>query len=259
MASRPPFGLWVISPKPNPQADMRLFCFPYAGGGASYFFTWPENLPSTIEVCAVQLPGRENRAREAPFTQLSTLIPTLANALFPYLDKPFAFFGHSMGALICFELVRHLRKQYALNPLQLFVSAYHAPQLLLETPSLHVSSQEELIEKLRRFHGTPEDVLQSEELMQFILPTLQADFTLCESYRYTDDDPLSIPFSVFGGLQDDTVSYDALQSWRAQTRDRCLVRLLPGNHFFLHAFKTLLLQSISGDLNQLLLRREILS
>lgn len=258
MASRLPFGSWVISPKPNTQAGMRLFCFPYAGGGASCFFTWPESLPSTVEVCAIQLPGRENRARETAFTQLSTLLQVLGDALIPYLDKPFAFFGHSMGALICFELARYLRRQYALSPLQLFVSAYHAPQLLPEAPSLHALSQVELIEKLRRFHGTPEAVLQSEELMQLILPMLKADFTLCESYRYIDDEPFSLPFSVFGGLQDDTVSYDALQGWHDQTRGRCLVRMFPGNHFFLRFFKAQLLQSISRDLNQLQFRREFL-
>ncbi|MEN9565690.1 MAG: hypothetical protein RLZZ69_886, partial [Cyanobacteriota bacterium] len=120
---------WTICPQPNPQAKLKLFCFHYAGGGASSFHNWSDNLPSSVEVHFVELPGRGFRLAEKAFVSLNPLIEAIANALHHNLDKPFAFFGHSMGGLICFELARLLRKKYGLNPLHLFVSAHRAPQL----------------------------------------------------------------------------------------------------------------------------------
>jgi medium-chain acyl-[acyl-carrier-protein] hydrolase len=120
---------WVLCPKPNPQARLRLFCFPYAGGGASRFRLWPDFLPPEVEVCAIQYPGREARLGESPFTQLSPLVQTLASALRLYLNLPFVFFGHSLGALACFELARQLRRQGQPEPLHLFVSGRRAPQV----------------------------------------------------------------------------------------------------------------------------------
>ncbi len=103
---------WVACAKPNPQAKLRLFCFHYAGGGASVFRGWRDSLPQSVEVCAIELPGRGMRLRESPFTQLEPLVQHLASTLLPYLDKPFAFFGHSMGGLVSFELTRLLRRGY---------------------------------------------------------------------------------------------------------------------------------------------------
>jgi medium-chain acyl-[acyl-carrier-protein] hydrolase len=113
---------WVTCSRPKPQATLRLFCFHYAGGGAAIFRTWSDSLPSSVEVCAIELPGRGMRLKEPPFTQLEPLVQHLASALFPYLDKPFAFFGHSMGGLVSFELTRLLRREYGVSPVHLFVS-----------------------------------------------------------------------------------------------------------------------------------------
>src|SRR5688572_27601574 len=111
---------WITYYKPNPQARLRLFCFPYAGGGTAVFRAWGDRMPKTVEVCPVQLPGRETRVMEAPFNRLSTLVQAAAQALLPYLEKPFAFFGHSMGALVSFELARQLRRQHNLKPVHLY-------------------------------------------------------------------------------------------------------------------------------------------
>src|SRR5262245_28061439 len=120
---------WLLCPNKNPQARLQLFCFPYAGGGAAAFFPWGKQLPAEIELYAIRLPGRESRLREAPYLQLSPLIEDLAEVLLPYLREPFAFFGHSMGSLIAFEMARYLRRQHAPFPCYLFASGYRAPHL----------------------------------------------------------------------------------------------------------------------------------
>ncbi|WRH68385.1 MAG: thioesterase domain-containing protein [Planktothrix sp. GU0601_MAG3] len=133
----PTANSWVTYPKPNPQAKLRLFCFHYAGGGAVIFRSWADSLPSTVEVCPIELPGRSSRLRETPFTQMEPLIQTLAPAIFPHLNKPFAFFGHSMGGLVSFELAQLLRKEYNQSPLHLFVSGCRAPQIPDRASQIH--------------------------------------------------------------------------------------------------------------------------
>ena len=129
--------VWIKRSGHYPQTCFRLFCFPYAGGGASIFRTWPERLPPDIEVCAIQLPGREDRFGEPTFENLSSVIDVLADVLCPYTDFPFAFFGHSLGALISFELTRRLRRQKTPCPMQLFVSGHRAPQIPDPDPPIH--------------------------------------------------------------------------------------------------------------------------
>lgn len=245
---------WVTCPMPNPQAWLRLFCFPYAGGGASNFLTWSDDLPPDIEVCPIQLPGRENRLRKMPFTRLPPLVQALVQALLPYLDTPFAFFGHSMGALIGFELARQLRRQYGLGPVHLFVSGHRAPQIPNPRPLIHQLPESAFVEELRRFDGTPELVLQNTEVMEVFLPILRADFSICETYIYSPEDPLECPISAFGGLQDLLVSRHDLEAWRDQTLGSFTLRMFPGGHFFLHNARALLLRAVSQDLTQLLSR-----
>lgn len=242
---------WVICPSPNPQAKLRLFCFPYAGGGALSFRSWADSLPPTIEVCAIELPGRGIRLKEPPFTRLEPLIQAIAQTLLPYLDKPFAFFGHSMGGLVSFELARLLRRKHSLSPVHLFVSGRRAPHLPDPNPPIHALSEPELLEELRSLKGTPEAVLENAELMQLLLPTLRADFAALETYVYSSEPPLDCPITAFGGLQDSEVSCDDLEAWREQTKAGFLLQMLPGDHFFLHSARSLLLQSLSGELHEI--------
>lgn len=241
---------WIVRSKPQPY--LRLFCFPYAGGGASLFRLWSDKLPSEVEVCPVQLPGRENRLRETAFTLLTPLIQALAQAFRPYMDIPYAFFGYSMGALISFELARYLRKTRSPGPLHLFVAAHRAPQLPQAHPDLHPLPETAFIDALDHLGGTPTTVRQHAELMQLMLPMLRADFALCETYVYSADDPLSCPITAFGGEQDTHVSLASLSAWREQTQGSFTLNILPGNHFFLHSQQQLLLQAISQDLATLL-------
>lgn len=241
---------WVTCPQPNREARFRLFCLPYAGGGASIFRTWSDGLWPDIEVCPLQLPGRGNRLEEPPFTQLSHLIEAMVPALLPGLDRPFALFGHSMGALISFELARHLRRGYGLSPVHLVVSGRQAPQLPPLRAPLHPLPDLEFMAALGRLGGTPEAVLQNVEMMQLLLPLLRADFTLSETYVYTSEGPLDCSISAFGGIQDQLVNYGGLAAWGDQTCGIFKLRMMPGNHFFLNDARALIWSAILEDLMQ---------
>jgi medium-chain acyl-[acyl-carrier-protein] hydrolase len=224
---------------------VRLFCFPYAGGGDFTFRSWQQNLSETIEVCAVQLPGRGSRIDEPPCIQIDQLISTAGEALAPYFDKPFALFGHSMGALIAFELTRHLRTEYGVQPVHLFVSGRPAPQTVSEPLDLD-QLDAELLEMLRRLDGTPENP----ELIELVLPMLRADMALCNSYIYTPQPPFNFPITAFGGLDDYGVPRHSLEGWREHTTGPFVLRLFPGDHFFLNTCRAPLLEAISKELEQ---------
>lgn len=241
---------WIVCPRPNPKAQLRLFCFPYAGGGAWSFRTWANELPATIEVCAIELPGRGTRMPEAPFTTLEDLLRSLLPALVSALDKPFALFGHSMGGLISFELARRLHQDCQLSPTHLFISGRRAPQIPDYDPPIHNLPEAQFLEKLRDFNGTPEAILQNHELMQLVLPTLRADFALLANYAYHPASPLDCPITVFGGLQDTTTNPKHLEAWREQTSHRFSLHLLPGDHFFLHQAQAQLLSLLRGYLHK---------
>lgn len=186
---------------------------------------------------------------EPPFTQLTPLVEAVTVALLPYLDQPFAFFGHSMGALVSFEVARLLRKNYQLSPVQLFVSGRRAPQLPNSESPIHALPEAEFLEELRRLNGTPEEVLANAELMEILLPVLRADFAVLETYGYSAEPPLECPITAFGGLQDTEVSCDHLEAWRNQTSAAFSLQMFPGDHFFLHSAQALLLQSLARQLS----------
>ncbi|MBD2091222.1 thioesterase [Microcoleus sp. FACHB-1515] len=242
---------WIVRYQPNPQACLRLFCYPYAGAGASIFQSWSSQLPAAIEVCSVQLPGRERRFREPLFTDLPSLIEALTPALLPHLDLPFAFFGHSVGALISFETARQLRRSHYPSPLHLFVSGRSAPQISALKPPIHHLPDAQLVEKLREYNGTPTAVLENAELMSLFLPILRADLAINETYVYDRDLPLACPISAFGGLNDEIASPDAIAAWREQTCDRFAFQMFPGDHFFLKSQQAELLQAIALELLQI--------
>lgn len=240
---------WIVRYRPDAQARMRLFCFSYAGGGASVFRSWPDLLPPEVEVCGVQLPGHEHRLGEPAYTRLAPLVQALADAISPYLDRPFAFFGHSMGALVSFELTRQLRRTSDRHPVCLYLGAYRAPHL--PNPNVKISQLPlEVFKVILRADGTPERILQNEELMQAMLPTLRADFELCETYEYKEEPPLRCPFALFGGSEDVRISAADLEAWRIHSNETCSLSLLPGSHFFLHSAQNLLLAAISRELEE---------
>lgn len=239
---------WLICPQPNPQAQLSLLCCHPAGSGASIFRSWVNYMHPDIELCALQLPGRESRIREPLITQLPPLIETLTHVLSSHLaSRPFAFFGHSLGALICFALARQLRSQQLPEPIHLFLSSRKPPDRRVNY-CLHQQPDRILIEKLRNFAGTPEPVLQNPELMELFLRIFRADLTLNETYSCSPEPPFNYPITVFGGLEDNSVSEAQLSQWQIHTSHDFRLQMFPGSHMFFLKQPQGLASSISDSL-----------
>lgn len=213
---------------------MRLLCLPYAGGAASAYRAWPDAFGAEVEVCALQPPGREMRLRERPFDRVEPLVAAAVDALEAELDRPYAVFGHSMGALVGFELIRELRRRGRPLPLAFAASGRNAPHLPPRDRLMHTLPDDEFIAKLRRFEGTPEEVLDNRELMELFLPLLRADFAVNEAYAPRDEPPLGLPLLAMGGVADEEVSEEGLEAWGRYTTGPFSVRFFPGGHFFLN-------------------------
>ena len=249
MLNHPSHDRWIICPHPRPDHRLRLFCFSYAGGGASLFRSWSEDLPTDIEVCAIQLPGRESRLAEPPLSSMRAIVDALSTRLAACLDGPFAFLGHSMGALVAFELACELRRRHMPGPTHLVLSAHAAAHLPPRRPPLHQLDTDLFIERIRAMGGTPAEVFQSPELVDLMLPSIRADFTVCETYVPRDEPPLDCRITALGGIADPDVDESSLWAWSALTRERPFsVRLFPGGHFFIREQQQVLLQTISQEL-----------
>ncbi|MER6629726.1 alpha/beta fold hydrolase [Streptomyces sp. NPDC000987] len=242
--NNPWFGRWV----PQEHAAYRLFCLPYAGGGAAAYREWHAIAPEHIQVCPLELPGRGSRLGEPPISRLRPLVDGLAGAVGPFLDRPFAIFGHSMGALLAFELTRTLLRRGLPLPAHLFVSGRSAPDAPPERPRIHDAPEAQVLERLRNLGGTPQEVLDDPELMELVLPVLRADFSVLESYEYLDGPPLPVPLTVFGGTDDALVAPARLHDWRRQSSSGSRLRMLPGGHFFLHPSARTIMAEINRSL-----------
>ena len=244
---------WITSPRTNSQARVRLYCFPYSGASASVYYPWIEILPTSIELIPVQLPGRGKRVSEAPFTDLHKLVLVLEKALInSFIEKPFAMFGHSMGALVAYELSRRLEKNYQLSPLILFASGHNAPHLPDRADPIHHLEESAFLDRIRKLNGTPEEVLQDQELVDLLIPILRADFKLSETYEYKAGHCLSCPVIGCGGLQDEYLDRKSLDAWRELTDYGSSIRLFPGDHFYLNQNRHSLLQVIAQELNKVI-------
>jgi surfactin synthase thioesterase subunit len=221
----------------------RLFCFPHAGGGARQTLA-----PAGWAAVPVRLPGRESRLAEAPFERMGPLVAALADNIDSYLDRPFAFFGHSMGAAIAFELARELRRRSRPLPATLIASGARAPQFRRHHVPPPPPSREAFIEELRRLQGIPAEALEDPALMRAILPALEADAALYRNYVYAEDAPLPLPIRAYGGADDPNVRRDHLEGWAEQTTASFAVRIFPGGHFYLTTASQPFLRALDEDL-----------
>ena len=238
---------WFPGIQESQDPKLRLFCFPYAGGGASAFRGWQRFLPAGAALCPARLPGRETRVNEPAFDSMERLIPALAEAIAPHLDRPFALFGHSLGAAIAFELARAL----AARPVCLFVSGARAPQLRQGRVPAPAPSDEELIDELRRLDGVPKQLLEHRELIGLTLPALRADTAVYRNYAYREGPPLACPIRAYGGDDDARVTRQDLEGWGAQTAASFQAEMLPGGHFFLQTHQDEFLKALARDLLEL--------
>ncbi|HEU4507289.1 MAG TPA: alpha/beta fold hydrolase [Pyrinomonadaceae bacterium] len=240
---------WLVRWQKDEVVRLRLFCFPYAGGSAWSFCSWQQDLPAGVEVCGIELPGRATRQSETPYARLSTLNEAMTEALLPCLDKPFALFGHSMGALIAFEFARYLRRKHRLVPRHLFVSGRRTPQIPYRERRTYDLSDEDFIQDL--LLDGPAEYALDPQLVRLLLPMMRADFEVVQTYVYEPGLPLLCPITVFGGLQDHSVSSEELHEWRHQTTGSYSVVMLPGDHFFIKTAQRELLRAMSQELDQL--------
>lgn len=234
---------WLLT-CPESKDKIRLFCLPYAGGGASIYRGWTKSLPDDAGVYPIQLPGRENRIAEPPLCDMGELAGAISEAMVPYLQCPFILFGHSMGARIAFELARHLRRKWGIQPNCLIVSGSRAPHIPEPKP-LHHLPDDEFVQELRRFSGTPEAILQSKELMGLFIPLLRADFTIDETYICSEEAPLDCPISAFGGTEDREAQREEIEAWKRHTSCDFTFEMIEGDHFFLQERRDVLLRSVS--------------
>lgn len=239
-----PFGA------PSRKERARLICFPFAGGGASVYRSWREAGPAGLEICPVQLPGRERRIRETPFRRVRPLVDRFMERASGEIPRPYAFFGHSMGALVAFELARELQDRRLPGPDLLIASAARPPHRMRRADPLHALPDQDFRAALRDLQGTPEAVLEHDELMALVLPTLRADFELCETYEYRDGRPLGCPILVIGGTNDPNVSPEVLREWDRMTQAGCGELILQAGHFFLDEHGGAILKRIEEEMTR---------
>lgn len=240
---------WFPGTPPSADARLVLYAFPHAGGGAAVFKDWQEGLPPEIAVRPVQYPGREARFGEPLHHSVRELVDALEPAIVPELSRPFAFFGHSLGGFVAYELVRRLQARGGPLPVHLFLSAARAPHTALPSRPLYSMDEPELLLELRKMGGTPERVLAEPELMRLFLPLLRADFTMSDCYLRPDDDPLlAPPLSVFRGATDDRVNADKVAAWQERAAGAYQLRTIPGGHFFIQGERRVVLDAIATDL-----------
>lgn len=241
---------WLIGhPAANgTPARLRLFCFHYAGAAASIFRSWRAGLQDWVELVGVQLPGREYRLAEPLFHDAAPIVEALADDIVGWLDRPFVFFGHSMGALIAFDLARRLRERGDRQPDLFVASGRNAPRFRWRDAGVERLPDDAFIAAVRAYNGTPDALIDEPAMRELWLPRLRADLTISAGYRYREAPPLECPLLVLHGTHDGLVSTEGLAGWRAETRGSVRYVRFPGNHFFLHDEEERVLTELRGAL-----------
>ncbi len=239
----------ITCPQPRPEASLRLLCAPHAGSGAASFYPLAGLLAPHIELLAVQLPGREARLSEPPHRAMTPLIMELADAFEQTVRSPYALFGHSMGALVVFELARELRRRGLPPPRQLICSGRRAPTIPNDGPPLHAMPDAAFVDELvRRYDAIPRAILDEPELMALFMPVLKADFAVFESHVHQHERPLDCDIALYGGRDDPQTP--EMDGWASLAAGQCTRRLFDGGHFYLAAQRRLLADALRQDLLQ---------
>ncbi|MFI7000142.1 thioesterase II family protein [Nocardia sp. NPDC050175] len=213
-------------------APTTLYCLPHAGAGASTYLPWRKELQPDVDVVPLQPPGREMRMRDEPFENLTPLLNDLLAAMDGVWQEPFALFGHSLGALVAFELARRLSAGEGPRPAHLIVSGRRAPQHPSRLPWIRMADDPMLLEIVRRLGGTPDEILDDEQMRQTVLTLMRADLGVDQTYRYRPDPPLDVPITVLSGSTDSHVTMAELEPWAECGSAGVDIRLVPGGHFF---------------------------
>jgi medium-chain acyl-[acyl-carrier-protein] hydrolase len=240
----------IVRLKPVESPRLRLVCFPYAGGSAAAFHRWGLDLPDDIELLSLQYPGRGGRFREPRLTHLAPIVNDACDALESLVDVPLAFFGHSMGATVAFEVARLLEQKHKGVPATLFLSGRGAPDSRELLPLRYVLPDSGLIEHLRDLAGTPDEVLSNPDLLEMLLPVLRSDLQAIETWVTADFRAISAPIVVFGGVDDPIAPVHSLDGW-SRFSSSVQKRLFPGRHFFINEHQSLMIALMLSRLREL--------
>ncbi|TJW49257.1 MAG: alpha/beta fold hydrolase, partial [Mesorhizobium sp.] len=222
--------------KTSLEPSYRIFCFPHGGGSVNSFRTWSEYLPEDVELICLDLPGRGKRSAEAAIRSMDVLVPMVTEALRGYSDRPFIFFGHSVGALVAYEIARSLEKVGRPSPFHVVVSAHKSADVPADEPPMYIYADDKLTDVARSLGLVPKEALANEELLHnFILPPMRADFELAETYDRNLPTPLGAAITAMGGVQDETINANDLDEWRRLTTSRFARILFGGDHFYTHS------------------------
>jgi surfactin synthase thioesterase subunit len=211
---------------------MRLVCFPHAGGAATAYAPLARALPATIETLALQYPGRQDRLAEPAVESIDELVAAVLPELRPWLDRPFAFFGHSTGAIVAYEVARVLQDEQGLMPVGLIASGRRGPSTH-RAEHVHRGGDRSLLREVARLGGTPPELLADEEVQQLMLPALRGDYKAIETYEWRPGPPLDCPIFAVVGEDDPLATESEAAAWRAQTSAGFELHVLPGRHFYL--------------------------
>ena len=240
---------WFIPQRRNPAARINLFCFHHAGGAASFYRAWPAALSAQVQLIPVQMPGRETRHGEAFAPSLEAMVNELLQYRAVFADKPYAMFGHSLGALFAFELARTLAGREGLAPRFLVASGHGAPRRKPAEELLHVLPDAAFIARMReKYGGISDEVMNSPELLQFLLPRFRADIGIAEQHVSREGAPVRFPVVALHGRDDTSVSTEDLTGWQNETQARVRIHEFEGDHFFIESSE----RQVIGVLNKLL-------
>ncbi|MEN3614746.1 alpha/beta fold hydrolase [Plantactinospora sp. ZYX-F-223] len=239
--------LWIRRFHQAPDSRVQLVCFPHAGGSASFYFPMSEALAPVVEVLSIQYPGRQDRRREQCLDKIEDMADQVLRTLRPQIDTPVAFFGHSMGAVIAYEVARRLEHEAGVTLAALFASGRRAPSRSREE-ALHLRGEASIIAELRALSGTNAALLDDEELRQMILPAVRADYRAIERYRHRPGPELSCPMYVLVGASDPRTTRDEADAWRQHTTGEFTVQVFPGGHFYLTEVASRVIGAISDGL-----------
>lgn len=226
-------GRWLRRPRPVANPRLRLVCLPHAGGTAGAFYGWTASLPPDMELVAVQYPGRQDRLAEPGLRDMGELADSVAQALLPLLDRPVALFGHSMGAVLAYEVTLRLETLYRARARQLFVSGHASPTRPRDGRDLHLRDDAAMLAGLLELGGMDEAVPADPELLALLMPSFRADLRLIETYRPRGAWPVTVPVTAYTGDADPGVPVPDVAAWADLTASEFDVRVFPGGHFYL--------------------------
>ncbi|GAB2912916.1 thioesterase II family protein [Streptomyces mayteni] len=240
-------GRWIRRYHPQPDAPVRLVCLPHAGGSASFFFPMSRALAGTAEVLAVQYPGRQDRLKETPIATIPLLADAIYDALLPWTDRPLAFFGHSMGAILAFETARRLEREKGLVAAALFASGRRGPATR-RTETVHEADDDQLVDEIRKLSGTNSQLLADPEILRMVLPAIRADYRAIETYLRPPGPGLNCPLHVLTGDADPKVTVEEAEAWRAETEGPFDLRVFEGGHFYLSRHQDAVNETVAAAL-----------